>query len=40
LIFLVTFFHAIAFVGGFAVPARLDDNRQSSLATALMIDCA
>ena len=40
LIFLATFLYAIAFVGGFAVPTRLDDDRQSSLATALMIDCA
>jgi len=38
LIFLVTFLYAIAFVGGFAVPTRLDDGRQSSLATALTID--
>ena len=38
LIFLATFLYAIAFVGGFAVPTRLDDGRQSSLATALTID--
>jgi len=40
LIFVATFLYAIAFVGGFAVPTRLDDERQSSLATALIIDCA
>jgi protein-S-isoprenylcysteine O-methyltransferase Ste14 len=40
LIFLATFLYAIAFVGGFAVPTRLDDPRQSSLATALLIDAA
>jgi methanethiol S-methyltransferase len=40
LIFFATFLYAIAFVGGFAVPTRLDDPRQSSLATALLIDCA
>ena len=39
-IFLATFLYAIAFVGGFAVPTRLDDPRQSSLAAALMIDGA
>jgi protein-S-isoprenylcysteine O-methyltransferase Ste14 len=39
LIFLATFLYAIAFVGGFAVPTRLDDARQSSLVTALLIDC-
>ena len=38
LIFLATCLYAIAFVGGFAVPTRLDDGRQSSLATALTID--
>jgi len=40
LIFLVTFLYAIAFVGGFAVPRRLDGALQSSLPTALAIDCA
>ena len=40
LIFLATLLYAIAFVGGFAVPTRLDDDRQSPLAAALMIDCA
>jgi len=39
LIFLATFLYAIAFVGGFGVPTRLDDERQSSLPTALLIDC-
>jgi methanethiol S-methyltransferase len=40
LIFLATFLYAIAFVGGFVVPTRLDDPRQSPLASALLIDCA
>ena len=40
LIFLATFLYAIAFVGGFAVPTRLDDARQSSLANALTINGA
>ncbi len=40
LIFLATFLYAIAFVGGLAVPTRLDDDRQGSLATALLIDGA
>jgi protein-S-isoprenylcysteine O-methyltransferase Ste14 len=39
LIFLVTFLYAIAFVGGFAVPRRLDGPLQSSLPAALAIDC-
>src|SRR5262245_4618503 len=39
LIFLATFLYAIAFVGGFAVPTRLDDDPQGSFVGALMIDC-
>jgi protein-S-isoprenylcysteine O-methyltransferase Ste14 len=39
-IFLGTFLYAIAFVGGFAVPRRLDGPLQTSLPTALAIDCA
>jgi protein-S-isoprenylcysteine O-methyltransferase Ste14 len=40
LTFLVTFLYAIAFVGGFLVPRRLDGPLQTSLPTALAIDCA
>jgi protein-S-isoprenylcysteine O-methyltransferase Ste14 len=40
LIFLATFLYAIAFVGGFAVRRRLDGSLQTSLSTALAIDCA
>lgn len=40
LIFLATFLYAIAFVGGFGVPTRLDGDAQTSLPTALAIDCA
>jgi protein-S-isoprenylcysteine O-methyltransferase Ste14 len=40
LIFLATFLYAIAFVGGFAVPSRLDGPSGSSLPMALAIDCA
>jgi protein-S-isoprenylcysteine O-methyltransferase Ste14 len=39
LIFLATFLYAIAFVGGFAVPSRLDGPLQTSLPKALLIDC-
>src|SRR5262249_27508919 len=39
LIFLATFLCAIAFVGGFAVPSRLDGPLQTSLPAALAIDC-
>ena len=39
-IFLATFLYAIAFVGGIAVPARLDGPLQTSLPAALAIDCA
>jgi protein-S-isoprenylcysteine O-methyltransferase Ste14 len=39
-IFLVTFLYAIAFVGGFFVPRRLDGPLEGSLLSALAIDCA
>jgi methanethiol S-methyltransferase len=39
-IFLATFLYAIAFVGGFIVPRRLDGPLEGSLRTALAIDCA
>ena len=39
LIFLFTFLYAIAFVGGFAVPSRLDSPLRTSLPEALAIDC-
>jgi len=38
LIFLGTFLYAIAFVGGFAVPTRLDGAAQAPLAIALAVD--
>jgi protein-S-isoprenylcysteine O-methyltransferase Ste14 len=40
LIFLATFLYAIAFVGGFVVPSRLDGPLRTSLPEALAIDCA
>ncbi len=40
LIFLMTFLYAIAFVGGFAVPRRLDGPLDTSIGLALAIDCA
>jgi methanethiol S-methyltransferase len=40
LTFLATFLYAIAFVGGFAVPRRLDGRLETSLPAALAIDCA
>jgi protein-S-isoprenylcysteine O-methyltransferase Ste14 len=40
LTFLVTFLYAIAFVGGFIVPTRLDGQAQTSLPVALAIDAA
>ena len=40
LIFLATFLYAIAFVGGFVVPTRLDAPLQTSLAEALLINAA
>ena len=39
LIFLATFLYAIAFVGGFLVPRRLDGPLETSLPAALAIDC-
>jgi protein-S-isoprenylcysteine O-methyltransferase Ste14 len=39
-IFLVTFLYAIAFVGGFVVPTRLDGPLETTIGHALMIDCA
>ena len=39
-IFLFTFLYAIAFVGGFAVPTRLDGPLQTSFVEALAIDSA
>lgn len=39
LIFLGTFLYAIGFVGGFAVPSRLDGAIRTSLPEALAIDC-
>ena len=38
LIFLATFLYAIAFVGGFLVPRRLDGPLETSVPAALMID--
>jgi len=38
LLFLATFLYAIAFVGGFVVPHRLDGPLESSLPAALAID--
>jgi protein-S-isoprenylcysteine O-methyltransferase Ste14 len=38
LIFLATFLYAIAFVGGFLVPRRLDGRLETSLPAALAID--
>lgn len=40
LVFLATFLYAIAFVGGFIVPTRLDGPLEGSLAEALAIDAA
>jgi protein-S-isoprenylcysteine O-methyltransferase Ste14 len=39
-VFLATFLYAIAFVGGFGVPRRLDGPLETSLPAALAIDCA
>jgi methanethiol S-methyltransferase len=39
LIFLATFLYAIAFVGGLAVPRRLDGPLETTLPAALAIDC-
>lgn len=38
-IFLGTFLYAIAFVGGFLVPTRLDGELQTSLLSALAVNC-
>ncbi len=38
-VFLATFLYAIAFVGGFVVPTRLDGDLHGSLAAALVINC-
>src|SRR5438067_6677668 len=40
LIFLATFLYAIAFVGGFLVPRRLDGALETSIPLALAVDCA
>src|SRR5580698_10326034 len=40
LIFLATFLYAVAFVGGFAVPNRLDGPPQTHLLNALLTDAA
>jgi methanethiol S-methyltransferase len=40
LVFLATFLYAIAFVGGFVVPTRLDGAAAMSLPRAIAIDCA
>lgn len=40
LVFLCSFLYAIAFVGGFLVPRRLDGPLQSSTGLAVAIDCA
>jgi methanethiol S-methyltransferase len=40
LIFLGTFLYAVAFVGGFAVPRRLDGPLEGPLPAALAVDCA
>src|SRR5690349_6050388 len=39
LIFLATFLYAIAFVGGFLVPARLDGPLGTTVFEAVAIDC-
>src|SRR5262245_47137431 len=39
MIFLGTFLYAIAFVGGFGVPARLDGPLTGSLPMALAVNC-
>ena len=39
-LFLATFLYAIAFVGGFIVPNRLDGPLEGSIAAAIAVDCA
>jgi protein-S-isoprenylcysteine O-methyltransferase Ste14 len=39
-VFLATFLYAIAFVGGFAVPSRLDGPLEGTLFAAIAVDCA
>lgn len=39
-VFLATFLYAIAFVGGFAVPTRLDGPLEGSLFAAIAVNCA
>jgi protein-S-isoprenylcysteine O-methyltransferase Ste14 len=38
-VFLVTFLYAIAFVGGFLVPSRLDGELRTSMGEALAVNC-
>lgn len=40
LLFLATFLYAIAFIGGFAVPVKLDGPATTPFMTALLIDAA
>ena len=40
LLFLATFLYAIAFIGGFAVPVKLDGPATTPFLTALLIDAA
>lgn len=39
LVFLATFLYAVAFVGGFIVPTRLDGPSHGSVSSAVAIDC-
>jgi protein-S-isoprenylcysteine O-methyltransferase Ste14 len=38
-IFLATFLYAVAFVGGFWVPSRLDGALTTSMSLAIGVDC-